>query len=178
MIDPWIHSPHIWKTKAAFFTWLRGSLRRGVWEKYPPKLEFKQGQGYKPDSTYTGKAKKLIRCALTGEEVAISKAEVDHINGNVSLQGWDDVLTFIQHLCASPDNLQVVGKEAHKIKSYAERMGISFDQASAEKEAIRIIKERKDREWLESRGIALGKTQATRRKQIVEKLLEENRCDG
>ena len=39
--QPWEEFPDIWKTKAAFFAWLRGGLRRAVWEKYPPKIKFK-----------------------------------------------------------------------------------------------------------------------------------------
>src|SRR5690554_3110739 len=127
--EPWELYPHIWKTKSSFFTWLRGCLRRAVWEKYPPKLEFKNEVCTPPPEGIITRAKTGAFCALTGEWEGKSKLEVDHIVGNASLKDWEDVLSFIQHLCAPKENMQLVKKEAHKIKSYAERKGISFEEA-------------------------------------------------
>ena len=31
---------HVWKTESAYYTWLRGSIRRAMWSKNPVKLEF------------------------------------------------------------------------------------------------------------------------------------------
>lgn len=95
-----------------------------------------------------------------------SAAEIDHIKGHVSLQDWEDVLPFIQHLCASKENMQYVDKEAHKIKSYAERMGISFEEALAIKQAIYLCKNKLDKQWLIERGINPASNESGRRKQI------------
>lgn len=166
MSEPWIEAPHLWKTKAAFFLYLRGALRRAVWEKWPPKFEFKNALCKPPPPEYTGKARTGSYCALTGKWVGKSAAEIDHIHGHVSLQDWDDVLPFIQHLCASKDNMQYVDKEAHRIKSYADRMGITFKEASAIKQAIAICKAKQDREFLAAQGIVPASNAAGRRKQI------------
>jgi len=167
----WELYPDIWPTKSSFFTFLRGSLRRAVWEKYPVKLQFKNEQCDPPPVGYTGRAKSGTNCALTGEWEGKSKLEVDHIKGNVSLQDWEDVLPFVQHLCASKDNLQLVTKAAHKIKSYADRMGITFEEASIVKEAIAICKIKgNDKVWLEAKGIIPDSNAAKRRKQIEDKL--------
>lgn len=171
--EPWEEHPEIWKNKTAFFTFLRGALRRAVWEKYPVKLSFKNSVCKPPPEGYTGRAKSGAYCALTGEWVGKSAGEIDHKIGNVPLREWDDVLPFIQHLCASADDLQFVSKEAHRVKSYAERMGISFKEAQAQKEAIQIIKDKKDKEWLSVRGIEPGSNQQKRREQIVERIIEE-----
>lgn len=168
--EPWIIASHIWPTKASFFTFLRGQLRRAIWEKWPLKIEFKNEACSKPPPDYTGRAKTGGYCALTGEWVGKSKAQIDHIKGNVSLQDWDDVLPFIQHLCASKENMQLVDPEAHKVKSYAEKEGITFEQALATKQAIAIIKAKNDRKWLEERGITPETNQAKRRIQIIEEL--------
>jgi hypothetical protein len=91
---------------------------------------------------YKGRAKAGGVCALTGEWNVQSKMEVDHIHGNVSLNDWSDVLPFIQHLCAQRSNMQVVGKEAHKVKSYAERQGMTFEEALLEKKVIALMKDK------------------------------------
>ena len=36
--------------------------------------------------------------------------------------------------------MQVVGKEAHKVKSYAERQGMTFEEALLEKKVIALMK--------------------------------------
>lgn len=173
MNEPWIEAPHIWKTKAAFFLFLRGALRRAVWEKWPLKFEFKNALCKPPPPGYTGRAKTGHYCALTGVWVGKSAAEVDHIHGHVSLQEWEDVLPFILHLCASKENMQYVDKEAHRIKSYADRMGISFKEAAAIKQAILICKNKLDKQFLTDRGIKPVSNAAGRRKQVEAVLKEE-----
>ena len=171
--EPWEECPEIWKTKASFFTWMRGNLRRALWEKYPPKVKFKNNMCKPPPVEYTGRAKSGSECVLTGEWYAKSYLEVDHIVGNASLTDWNDVLPFIRHLCTTEDNMQLVSKEAHKIKSYAEKQGISFEEAMIVKKAIAICKDKKDKEWLESRGVTPESNATKRRKQIEELLKGE-----
>jgi hypothetical protein len=168
--EPWIEFKDIWPTKSAFFTWLRSGLRKSIWQFYPPKLQFKNSQTYKPSQEYTGRAKKLVRCYLTGEEIAVSYAEIDHVEGNVSLKDWDDLLPFIRHLCASKENMAVVSKEAHKIKSYAERMGITFEEAVLEKKLIEIFKTKKDKQFLSEHDIVPESNAAKRKEQVREVL--------
>ena len=170
-MNPWEEAPHIWPTKSSFFTFLRGALRRAVWEKWPLKLEFKNQVCEPPPEDYKGRAKSGAYCALSGEWTGKSAGEIDHLLGHVSLKDWDDVLTFIQHLCASKDNMQFVSKEAHKIKSYAERMGISYGQAITEKTIIAIFKEKKDIQFLKERGVTPA-SNATKRKQQIREILE------
>jgi hypothetical protein len=171
--NPWEEAPHIWPTKSSFFTFLRGALRRAVWEKWPLKLEFKNQVCEAPPEDYKGRAKSGAYCALSGEWIGKSAGEIDHLMGHVSLKEWEDVLTFIQHLCASKDNMQFVSKEAHKIKSYAERMGISYEEAVREKKLIEICKTKKDVQFLKDRGIQPG-TNAAKRKQQVREVLKND----
>lgn len=139
---PWEEYPHIWKTEAAFWAYLRGSLRRAVWEKSPIKLDFKNSQMIPPPKGYTGRGKKGQYCALTGEWEMTSKLQVDHVEGEMSLTSWDDVLPFLLHLIPkSFDDMQLVTIEAHKIKSHLERYGEkkgleTFEQAKADKMVI------------------------------------------
>lgn len=139
-MEPWEEHPDVWPTKAKFFAWLRGCFRKAIWNRYPGKVKVKNARCGKPPEDYTGRAKSGAYCSLTGEWVGKSALEVDHIVGEVSLRDWGDVETFCRHLCASEDNLQLVSKEAHKIKSYAERMGLTFAEAELEKEVIKFKK--------------------------------------
>lgn len=166
-MNPWEEAPHIWPTKASFFNFLRGNLRRAVWEKWPLKLEFKNEVCKPPPEDYIGRAKSGTYCALSGVWTGKSAAEIDHVQGHVSLQDWEDVLPFIQHLCASKGDMQYVSAEAHKIKSYAERKGISFDDALVEKQAIAICKTKKDKQWLIDHGVEPNGNSLKRRAQII-----------
>lgn len=171
--NPWEVYPHIWKTKAEFFSWLRGNLRRAVWEIYPPKIEFKNSACSKPPSDYTGRARTGAYCALTRQWTAKSSLEVDHIVGHASLTDWSDVLGFIQHLCSNHTNFQLVEKEAHKVKSYAERTGLTYEEAVIEKKAISIIKNKKDKQFFTDRGLDIPSNAKKRRTEIVDILKKE-----
>lgn len=166
-LEPWEEFPKLWKTKSAFFAWLRGGLRRAVWEKYPPKIQFKNEQCKPPPSDYQGRAKSGTECSLTGEWTAKSYLEVDHIEGHVSLRDWGDVTTFIKHLCTNSENMQLVSKEAHKIKSYAEKKGISFEDAVIEKKVIQIIKNKEDKKFFVDRNLEVPSNSAERRASIL-----------
>ena len=128
--------PKLFPTEAKVWSYIRGALRRGLWEKSPVKFKFKSGTATPPPKSYKGKGRKGHVCALTDEWINVSASEVDHIEGHVSLLCEDDVIPYIIHLLATEDELQIVDKEAHKIKSYSERMGISFEEAKVEKEVI------------------------------------------
>ena len=140
-IEPWVEHSDVWKTKSAFFSWLRGCIRRSVWMRYPPKIKFKNSMcSGKIPVGYVGKARSGGMCSLTGKWAPKSMLEVDHITGTGSLNNWNDVEGFVKHLCADSKNMQLVEKEAHKIKSYADRAGISYNDAVLEKEVIRLLK--------------------------------------
>jgi len=138
--EPWEEWPEVWGTKAKFFAWLRGGFRQAIWSKYPGKIIFKNNQCSPPPEGYKGRAKTGTECALTGVWTGKSALEVDHIKGEASLRGWEDVESFVRHLCTSGDNMQLVSKEAHKVKSYCERMGLTFEEGLLEKEVIKFKK--------------------------------------
>ena len=135
-VEPWEAYPEVWKTKSSFFSWLRGGFRKAIWQFYPGKIIFKKSKLTKPPKEYKGKAKSGAVCALSGVWTGNSRLEVDHVKGEASLRDWDDIVPFIQHLCTTDDNMQLVDREVHRIKTYAERQGISFDDAMFEKKYI------------------------------------------
>lgn len=172
---------HVWKTESSYYTWLRGSIRRAMWSKNPVKLEFiKQNRIKIPNPNPKGKVKEVWGgvCALTGNIYPIGDMEVDHKQGNHSLKTLDDLVPFIKGIVMiTLDDLQLVSKEAHKIKSYAEKQGISFEEAKIEKEVIELIKQKKDKDYLQEHNLVVESTQAVRRATIVAhklSLLKEN----
>lgn len=169
---PWEEYSHLWKTEAQFWAYLRGGLRRALWEKSPIKLEYKNRACSKPPEGYTGRAKSGAYCYLSGKWEGKSKLEVDHIVGNVSLRSWEDVLPFILHLIPPEGSMALVTKEAHKCKSYAEKHGMTFKEAVVEKDTIAICKG-DEKTWLIDRGITPGKNAEIRRNQVRTELLKE-----
>lgn len=113
-----------------------------MWNRNPIKIEFiKQNRtripGIKENTTRWGG-----ECALCNQIFPQAQLEVDHLSGNVSLASVSDIEGFVMHL-ARPTHLQFVCKGCHKIKSYAERYSLSFEEARIKKQAIAQKKTKK-----------------------------------
>jgi hypothetical protein len=136
----WQSHSHIWKSESAFLSWIRGGIRRSLWNRHPIKLEFiKKNRERIPNPNPRGKVPTVWggRCSLTGEILPLNKLEVDHKVGEHSLRSVKDIQSFIEGVVfVTEDMLQFVSREAHKVKSYAEKQGISFEKALAIKQAI------------------------------------------
>ena len=167
----WELYPEIWPTESAYMSWIRGGIRRYLWSKNPVKLEFiKQNRIKIPNPNPKGKVKEVWGgvCALTGEIHPIANLECDHKAGNHSLKTLDDLQTFFEAIVmVTLDDLQLVSKEAHKIKSYAEKHNIPFDTARAEKEAKQLVDKKLDIAFIKEHNIKPESTQLKRREQIV-----------
>lgn len=166
--------PELFPTESKVWAYLRGCLRRGIWNKSPMKFKYKESQLTPPPPDYTGRGKRGAICALSGEWTMTSKMEVDHKEGNLPLLCVDDIIPYIIHLLASgEDELQVVSKEAHKIKSHAERYGMTYEEARLDKAAIAIgSTTKKEKDFIKKAGKEPGKNAKIRRQQIIEILKE------
>lgn len=139
---PWEAYPDIWKTESAFMSWIRGGIRAGLWNKHPVKLEFLKKSRIKIPNTNPRSMKRFpevwaTKCAITGEIIPLNKAEVDHKTGEHTLRNLDDIASFIKDIVlVTEDDLQIVSKDVHKIKTLAERKGITFEEAMIEKKVI------------------------------------------
>ena len=167
--------PDLFPTKAKVWQYLRGALRRGLWERSPMKHKFKQSKMTPPPEGYTGRGKKGTECALTGEWTMTSHLEVDHKEGHKPLLEEKDIVPYIIHLLGCGDQLQCVEKEAHKIKSYAERKGISFEEAKLEKMAIAFGKLPKDAQetFFVEKGVTPPTNAKTRRERYKELVADD-----
>ena len=100
--------------------------------------------------------------------------QVDHIHAAKQLQCFDDIPLFVFRLIyVKEEDLRMVCKLCNSILAYADKQGISFEEAKAEKEAIALCRAKKDKAWLKKRKIEPESTVAKRRKQIVKILLQE-----
>jgi hypothetical protein len=174
--EPWEAYPTIWKTKAAFFTYLRGHLRQ-IWSRYPAKLTWKKAQGVKPPADYTGRAKTLCKCFYCGEFFPISSTEVDHVKMAGSCNDWDTAKEFLHNLLDCSGEWRITCKPCHKVITYAERMGVTFEESVAMKKAIEFMKEDKQvvLDFLASHGYnGPSVSTAAKRKKLVEQLFKEN----
>ena len=70
--------------------------------------------------------------------------------------------------------MQLVSKEGHKIKSYADKHNITFEEAFIIKTAIAIIKDKKDKEFFIERNLEIPSNATSRRDNIIRILKIEN----
>lgn len=181
LIKPWNEYPEIWKTESAFMSWIRGGIRRGLWERSPIKLQFLAKNRVRiSNGTFKGTGGEKTcwgaKCALCQETFKLKDIEVDHKLGGHSLRSLEDLYNFITNIVlVTEDDLQLVCKPCHKAKNHSERMGVSFEEAVAEKAVIAICKEgtAAQKDWLQSRGCAPSSNAKSRREQIKEILLGE-----
>ena len=121
------------------------------------------------------KYRKEGQCEICGEYFPVTNLEVDHKIGNMALRSYDDIGPFILKMVAvTKDDLQLVCKPCHKIKSHAERMGLSFDEAALEKEIVAVCKLKAAEQlvWLKERGVEPAKNAEARKEQVREVLSE------
>lgn len=175
MAKPWEEHPHIWKTEAAFLSYVRGGIRRSLWNKSPIKLQFLKDNRKRIENPVKANRKRFPtvfggNCYVCKNDFALKDMEVDHLTGEHSLRKLEDLQKFVEGIvCVSNKDLGLICKSCHKAKTYAERSGMSLEDALTEKEAIAICKlpVAAVRDWITSRGETPEKTAKARREQIV-----------
>lgn len=130
----------IWKSKAMFFSFIKGILRKG-WARHPVKIKLinklrKQIQNPNP------KGKKPTvwgsTCEICGQDFVIGDMEVDHKQDETAkLVQLSDIQSCAEMLlCVVEEDLRLICKGCHSIHSYSQKMGISFEEAKSEKEVV------------------------------------------
>lgn len=164
-----------WKNSTAFFTYLRGGLRR-VWSKNPMKLEYiKKHRILIKNPSKKGKKAEVFGfvCESCKNEFPLSMGEVDHITPVGQLKEKQDIQGFVEKLLfVTEDDLQLVCKSCHACKSYAEKQGISFEEAKLEKQVIEVCKlpATELKQWLTDAGEEPEKNAIKRKEQVREVL--------
>ncbi|MGZ8888087.1 MAG: hypothetical protein ACXW1D_00860 [Halobacteriota archaeon] len=143
---PWLVPGVPFKTEGAFLTWVRGVLRRG-WKVHPVKIEYlnsrkKRIKNTNPKSMKTHPQIWGCECEQCHKDVRFTEIEVDHA-GEVqgTFTSMDDIQSYAEHLfMVDFDSLQTVCIPCHKIRTLAQKMGVTFDEAALEKDIIEICK--------------------------------------
>lgn len=171
--EPWQSYPEIWADEKAFMNYLRGAFR-SVWSRYPAKLEWKKRQMLPPPPGYTGRAKSVGYCAFCGKMGSASSFEVDHIDQAGSFKNKQEAIAWFWRLLDTNDNWQLACKPCHKIKSYAEREGLTFSEAKVAKEVIRLLRKENKKDMLallQQHGVECKN--ADQRREALTKILKE-----
>ena len=142
----------------AFFAWLRGESRR-VWANYPLRNEYKSSQleAVAPHHGITNsRVKKVGKCNQCKGWFAASNLEVDHITPAGSFTNWNEWLYWMVRLLCDVNNMQLLCKSCHKIKSYADRIGCTFGEAEHKKKiiAFKALTEKQQTDILLSLGLS------------------------
>lgn len=131
---PWEVEGVPWKTEAAFWIWAKGTIRRG-WSRHPIRnLYLKQHRERGKLGRVTKKNKTgevwCVRCECCGELVRQSQVEVDHIHASEQERWYDDIDAFVKRMyLVTFDDLQILCKPCHEIKTLSDRLKCSFDRA-------------------------------------------------
>lgn len=115
-------------TTARFWGFIRSALRQ-AFNRYPPKYEAIKlvAHTYKYGEYKTGAKKgqpKMVRrytCAHCMNNFMQKEVQVDHIIGAGSLKSFDDLPGFTRRLFCKQEDLQVLCKPCHHVKTQQEK---------------------------------------------------------
>jgi len=160
----------IWKTEAEYFTWLRGQLRR-IWANWPVKNEFKKSKlvpVFDGCGVTSKRVKSVGQCVFCNKWHPNSSLQIDHIDDIGYFGRTPDTVGewLFRSLCGG-ENMQLVCVPCHKIKTHADKLNISFEEATKAKDVIAFSKLSvdKQKEKLLSCGIEPTRTKVGRVRQ-------------
>jgi 5-methylcytosine-specific restriction endonuclease McrA len=136
----------VWKTRSAFFSWLKGLIRKG-WSTHPVKIKHLKKNRIKIENP-NEKSKKRFpfiagqKCCICGELFPEKECQVDHIlEETASLTSLDDVKSCVEKLLVVKDSdLRTLCKGCHSIVTLQQKIGVSFEEAAIEQRVINTLK--------------------------------------
>lgn len=121
-----------------FWAWFRSGLRR--LSQRHPSIYSALSDAKRPYKGPNKRQKVCYECAeckglFSGKDVA-----VDHIEPCGALSCKGDIANFVDKLFVGKEGLQVLCKTCHDRKTLSERLGITLEEASIEKQVIAFKK--------------------------------------
>jgi hypothetical protein len=147
---------------------VRGAIRK-AWMKSDTKLAYLYERTV-PDMDDETRTKWLIKCEMCGLMFKLADVEVDHIHGNHTFTKIEDFESYFNNiLMVGFDGLQILCKDDHATKTYADKMGVTLEQAVIERQVIEVCKGSTAAvsEFLTMRGIAPASNAKKRREQVL-----------
>lgn len=186
---PWLDYSDIWKSEAEWLSYIRGGIRKGLWEKNPIKLRFMNEsvvyiENDNPRSMKRFPKIKGYTCAICGwthragepktkYKKGVNYFECDHKEGGHSLRTISAAQSFIEGIVfVRTEDLQMLCKPCHYAKTYSEKEGVSFDMAVIIKKVIAMEKAKTVLTYLEERDIVPAKNAKQRRQQCIEEMMK------
>lgn len=191
------NNPEVYPTHEKYVEALRACVRK-AWQFHPMKRLFRESKSKRiknprPNPRRGFEFVKGYTCEICGRDFVEKDIEVDHKVGNNKFTHISDFNKYansilhvapedLQILCAYPDT-DVRSRErhsCHKVKSYAESSGLTFDEALVMKRVISIEKsgDVKVQGALIELGVVkseMPKTQAARKALLRKLALEKDR---
>lgn len=119
---------------------VRGAIR-SAWMKSDVKLAYLYMNTI-PDMDDSTRTKWLVKCEMCDGLFKLTDVEIDHRHGNHTLTKVEDFENYFNNiLMVGFDDLSILCKEDHAVKTLAESQGISIDAARLEKKVIAICKQ-------------------------------------
>ena len=168
--EPWGENTP-WKNSTAFFTYLRGCLRK-AWSRHPTKLMVlnkKRKQIPNPNPKGNKPTVWGAECAMCGGLFVLKDIQVDHITPAGSLQKTEDIQGFVERLLyVGEDDLRLVCKDCNSCLAMVDKQGISFEEARVLKEVIRMENDKSAVDFIKKAGYTPASNKDKRREQMIE----------
>ena len=157
------------------------SAIRTAWMKSDVKLAYLYMNTI-PDMDDKTRTKWLVKCEMCGELFKLNEVEVDHRWGNHSFTKVEDFESYFNNiLMVGFDDLAILCKEDHAVKTLSESLGISIADARIEKAVIAICKKpvKEIDKFLASHGVTGYSRNPKARRDAVRLILkQEEKDDG
>ena len=133
-----------WKNSTAWFTYLRGCLRK-AWSRHPTKLNVIKKQRKQVANPNPRGNKTTVfgfTCELCEKDYVLKDGQVDHITPAGSLTKTEDLQGFVERLLyVREEDLRLICKGCNSALVIADKQGMSYTDAIIEQKVIAICKQ-------------------------------------
>ena len=161
-------------------TQLRSAVRQ-VWAVHDVKVSYLMSKSY-ADMDMKTRTKWLVDCEMCGESFKCNDVAIDHIKGEHSLKTFEDLVHFATSILGvSHKDLKICCHPCHDAKTYAERWGMSLEEAFAEKDVIAKINQKvpvQKKELTEAGFKPKDISNNDKRRDCYRQLLKDRKCQG
>ena len=148
---------------------IRSAVRK-QWMSCATKLSFME-MGKVPDYDPNSRTRFKIQCNICQGWFKTTDVECDHRKGENSFTTLSEALQWASSILdVGYDDLQRLCVKCHSEKTHSEAAGVSLEEARVDKQAIAIMNDKLDKEWLTDKGIKPGKNAKIRKQQIIDYL--------
>lgn len=106
-------------------------------------------------------------CYLCGNDFPQGELQVDHRKGNHRFRSMDNLQSYMEALLfITEDDLSFVCKPCHKLKSMAERSGMTMDEARKRKEVIEFSKKSLTQQLSELKSLRVVPEKSTKKASV------------